>query len=71
MARYAGPKARINRRLSSMVYENAGAVRALERRDNPPGMRTRIRRPSNYGAALIQKQKIKHYYGLKERSQGD
>jgi small subunit ribosomal protein S4 len=67
MARYAGPKARINRRLSNLIYESAGAARALERRDNPPGMRTRVRRPSNYGAALMEKQKIKHYYGLGER----
>ena len=67
MARYTGPKARVNRRLSMMVYENAGAVRAMERRDNPPGMHTRTRRPSNYGAALREKQKIKHYYGLSER----
>jgi len=34
MARYNGPKARINRRLSSLIYENSGAVRAMERRDN-------------------------------------
>jgi small subunit ribosomal protein S4 len=39
----------------------------LERRDNPPGMQTRGRRPSNYGLALAEKQKIKHYYGLGER----
>ena len=50
-----------------MVYENAGAIRAMERRDNPPGMHTRGRRPSNYGLALAEKQKIKHYYGLGER----
>ncbi len=67
MSRYAGPKARINRRLRSLVYESAGAARALNRRDNPPGMRTRLRRPSNYGLALMEKQKIKHYYGLGER----
>ena len=67
MARYAGPKARINRRLGSQIYESAGAIRAAERRDHPPGMRTRVRRPSNYGAALMEKQKIKHYYGLGER----
>ena len=67
MAHYTGPKARINRRLSSQVYESAGAVRAHERRDHPPGMRTRVRRPSNYGVALMEKQKIKHYYGLGER----
>ncbi len=67
MARYHAAKARINRRLGSMVYESAGAVRAAERREHPPGMRTRLRRPSNYGQALQEKQKIKHYYGLGER----
>jgi small subunit ribosomal protein S4 len=39
----------------------------MERRDNPPGMHTRPRRPSNYGLALREKQKIKHYYGLGEK----
>ncbi|MBP85155.1 MAG: 30S ribosomal protein S4 [Planctomycetaceae bacterium] len=67
MARNTGPKARINRRLGTMIYESSGAVRAMERRDNPPGMHTRGRRPSNYGTALKEKQKIKHYYGLGER----
>ncbi len=66
MARYTGPKARVNRRLGAMIYESGGAVRAMERRDNPPGMHTRPRRPSNYGMALREKQKIKHYYGLGE-----
>ena len=28
MARYSGPKARVNRRLSMLVYESAGAARA-------------------------------------------
>ena len=67
MGRYTRAKARINRRLGSMVYESAGAVRAFERREHPPGMRTRVRRPSNYGQALMEKQKIKHHYGLGER----
>lgn len=67
MARYTGPKARINRRLQQLIYENAGASRAMERRENPPGMHIRGRRPSNYGLALREKQKIKHYYGLGEK----
>jgi small subunit ribosomal protein S4 len=67
MARYTGPKARINRRLGILIYETAGATRALDRRPSPPGMHTRGRRPSNYGLALMEKQKIKHYYGLGER----
>lgn len=67
MSRYTGPKARVNRRLGTLLYENAGAVRAMERRNTPPGMHNRGRRPSNYGVALMEKQKIKHYYGLGER----
>ena len=67
MARYTGPKARINRRLGSMIYEGSGATRAAGRRDTPPGMHTRGRRPSNYGLALMEKKKVKHYYGLGER----
>jgi small subunit ribosomal protein S4 len=67
MARYTGPKARINRRLSALIYESAGATRASDRRNSPPGMHVRGRRPSNYGLALMEKQKIKHYYGLGER----
>ena len=67
MGRYTGAKARINRRLHSLIYENGGASRALERRDQPPGMAQQRRRPSNYGLALMEKQKIKHYYGLGEK----
>ncbi len=67
MARYTGPKGRINRRLGMMVYEDNGATKALERRPQPPGMHTRGRRPSNYGLGLREKQKIKHYYGVSEK----
>ena len=67
MAHYIGPKARINRRLSTMIFESAGAVRASERREAPPGMHPRGRKTGNYGAALSEKQKIKYYYGLGER----
>ena len=67
MARHTRPKARINRRLGALVYESSGAKRAWERRESPPGMHVRAKRPSNYGLALYEKQKIKHYYGLGER----
>lgn len=66
MGRYTGPKGRVNRRLGAMVFENAGAVKALERRENPPGMAERRRKQSVYGIALADKQKIKYYYGLRE-----
>ncbi len=66
MGRYTGPKGRVNRRLGAMVFENAGAVRALEKRPSPPGMAERRRKLSTYGMALADKQKIKYYYGLRE-----
>ncbi len=67
MGRHTGPKAKINRRLGAMIFESSGAVRAAERRDYPPGMSQRRRKPSNYALALLEKQKIKYYYGLRER----
>ena len=67
MARYNGPKARVNRRLGMLIYETAGAAKALERRDNPPGMHVKGRKLSNWGLASAEKQKIKHYYGLLEK----
>jgi len=66
MGRYTGAKGRINRRLSTMVYESAGAVRALERRETPPGMYGRRKKMTTYGSAFAEKQKMKHYYGVRE-----
>jgi len=67
MGRYTGPKARVNRRLGFQVFENAGAVRALERKPQPPGMAQKRRKASNFGLAFAEKQKIKFYYGLREQ----
>ncbi len=67
MAHYVGPKARINRRLGGVIFESAGAVKAFERRPQPPGMAPPQRKLSKYGEALREKQKIKYYYGLGER----
>ncbi len=68
MGRYTGPKARINRRLGFQVFENAGAVRAFEKKEYPPGMAQRRRKTSIYGQALTEKQKIKFYFGLREKN---
>ena len=58
MGHYTGAKARINRRLGSMIFESAGAIRASERRSDPPGVRSKRRnKPSTYGEGLIEKQK--------------
>lgn len=67
MGRYTGPKGRINRRLGVNVYESNGAIKALERKEFPPGMHKRRKKPTNYGLGLAEKQKIKFYYGLRDR----
>lgn len=67
MAHYTGPRARVNRRLGSAIFENAGAMRAMDRKPTPPGMAARPRKLSTYGEAMREKQKIKYYYGLGER----
>lgn len=67
MGRYTGPKGRINRRLGTMIFENSGAVKSLNKRDSPPGPIVRRRKVSTYGLALAEKQKIKYYYGLREK----
>jgi small subunit ribosomal protein S4 len=66
MGRYTGAKGRVNRRLSTMVYESAGAIRAAERRETPPGMYGRRKKMTTFGAAFAEKQKMKHYYGMRE-----
>lgn len=67
MGRYLGPKGRINRRLGALIFEDAGSSRALENRNQPPGMHGRRRKISNYGLAFMEKQKIKFYYGLRDK----
>ena len=61
MGRYTGPKGRINRRLGTNVYESSGSIKALERKEYPPGMHRRRKKPTNYGIGLAEKQKIKFF----------
>lgn len=67
MAHYTGPKARINRRLGAMIFESAGAMKATDRRPQPPGTAPPQRKLSKYGESMREKQKVKYYYGLGER----
>lgn len=68
MGHYTGPKARINRRLGTEVYDSSGALRSSHKRISLPGQHgQRRRRPTDYGRALLEKQKICHYYGLRQR----
>ena len=68
MGHYTGPKARLNRRLGAMIFESNGARKAFDRRsDSMPGMHQRRGKLSDYGKGMLEKQKIKYFYGLSER----
>ena len=66
MARYKGPRQRINRRFGVPIF---GDSKYLERKNYPPGIhgpRSR-RKISQYGESLMQKQRLRYQYGLLER----
>lgn len=65
MARYTGPRSRINRRFGGPIM---GSTKALERRPFPPGVHgARKRKVSEYAEALAEKQKLKYAYGVLEK----
>jgi small subunit ribosomal protein S4 len=66
MARYTGPRTRISRRFGVPIF---GPSKYLERRNYGPGVHGPKSRPKNteYALGLIEKQKLRYYYGLMER----
>ena len=66
MARYTGPRVRISRRFGLPIF---GASKYLERRNYGPGVHgpKSRRKHTDYGLGLIEKQKLRYYYGLMER----
>lgn len=66
MARYTGPRVRVSRRLGVPIF---GASKYLERRNYPPGVHgpKSRRKNSDYAVGLIEKQKLRFFYGLQER----
>ena len=66
MARYTGPRVRISRRFGMPIF---GPTKYLERRNYGPGVHgpKSRRKHTDYGLGLIEKQKLRYYYGLLER----
>jgi small subunit ribosomal protein S4 len=66
MARYKGPRVRISRRFGVPIF---GPSKYLERRNYPPGVHgpKSRRKLTDYGMGLVEKQKLRYYYGLLER----
>ncbi len=66
MARYTGPRTRISRRFGVPIF---GPSKYLERRNYGPGVHgpKSRRKHTDYALGLIEKQKLRYYYGLMER----
>ena len=66
MARYTGPRVRISRRFCLPIF---GPTKYLARRNYGPGVHgpKSRRKHTDYGLGLIEKQKLRYYYGLMER----
>ena len=66
MARYTGPRVRISRRFGIPIF---GPTKYLERRNYGPGVHgpKSRRKHTDYALGLIEKQKLRYYYGLLER----
>lgn len=70
MGRYTGPKDRLSRRegVNLMLKGARSESGKVERRMFPPGMHNwRKGRTSDYGVRLREKQKVKRYYGIRDR----
>src|SRR5881394_2886604 len=67
MARYTGPRVRVSRRFGIPIF---GPSKYLERRNYGPGVhgpKGSRRKTTEYGLGLLEKQKLRYYYGLMER----
>jgi len=66
MARYTGPRVRISRRFGIPIF---GPSKYLERKNYGPGVHgpKSRRKNTDYALGLIEKQKLRYYYGLMER----
>jgi small subunit ribosomal protein S4 len=66
MARYTGPRTRISRRFGVPMF---GPDKYLERRNYGPGVHgpKSRRKHTEYGLGLVEKQKLRYFYGLMER----
>ena len=65
MSRYTGSKSKVSRRFGEPIFGRQKEVK----RPNPPGQHgaKRKRKVSEYGQQLLEKQKAKYIYGMRER----
>lgn len=67
MATTTGPKVKLSRQLGVPISDNPKHLNS-RRLDTPPGGTSkRMRRLSDYGVRMREKQKLRYYYNVKER----
>jgi len=66
MARYTGPRVRVSRKFGIPIF---GPTKYLERRNYGPGVHgpKSRRKLTDYALGLMEKQKLRYFYGLQER----
>ncbi len=70
MGRYRGPKNKIARRFGVNLGLKINPAKVARRLSQPPGAHGQKKRPgavSNFGKQLLEKQKAKYIYGLREK----
>ena len=69
MGRYTGSRSKIARRFGEPIFANVKTSKAIEKRPNRPGQHgaKRVRKLSEYGEQLREKQKARFTYGMMEK----
>lgn len=71
MGRHTGPKGKLVRRFEANIFGNPKFDRLLAKQESAPrqfrGNRRGRNRTSDYGLQLVEKQKLKYTYGMRER----
>ena len=69
MARFTGSRSKVCRRFGEAIFANASMQKILDRRPNRPGQHgaKRVRKLSEYGEQLKEKQKARFIYGMMEK----
>ncbi len=70
MSRYTEASCRLCRREGQKLYlkgDKCFTKCTFEKRSSPPGFHGRVRRPSEYGTQLREKQKARRFYGIGEK----
>ncbi len=64
MGRYTGPKTKLCRRVGFLIFDNSNVEKAYLKRET---VSFSFRKKSEYGRRLAEKQKVMHYYGMREK----